>query len=103
MKADPQLNDRRDLPRHPDPSAIGAVDTRQQLQQGALARSVSPHHAKELTSAHFERDIAKDLKVPVFSRPEWMGDPFFEGVGLTVGYTKALAEPPDLDRNGPVI
>jgi hypothetical protein len=59
VEADPELDEGSEATGEPDPAGVGAVDARQQLQQGALPRPVAPEDAEELAFADLEGDVVE--------------------------------------------
>ena len=80
VESDPELDERRQPPRNPDLPAVGAIDARQDLQQGALAGTVAPHDADELALGDVERDPADRFEHLVIARREHPQRPLLERV-----------------------
>jgi hypothetical protein len=98
VEADPKLDEGRQPAGDADPAGIGAVDARQQLQQGALAGAVAPDDAEELALADLEGDALKGAQLAVIGRGEGVDDPLFQRVDPVGRDAEALVQALDRDR-----
>jgi hypothetical protein len=100
VEADPELDEGRQAAGDPDLAGVGAVDARQQLQQGALARAVAADDAEELALADLEGDPAQRPQVAEVAAGEGVDDPLFQRVDPLGGDAEGLLQALDLDRGG---
>ena len=75
VKAHAQFDEGRQAPRHPDPAGVGAVDARQDLEQGALAGAVLARDSEELALVDVEGHVAQRMELAVLHAPKGMGRP----------------------------
>src|SRR4029077_11408583 len=80
VEADPELDEGSEAPGHPDRPRIGSVDTRQQLQQRALAGAVAADDAEELAPLDLEGDSVECAQFAEVARGERPHHPLFERV-----------------------
>ncbi len=80
VEADPELDEGRQAPVHPDPPAVHTVDAGQALQQRALAAAVAPRDAEELAPPHIEGNVVECLEGLVPALPQRVQSALLEGV-----------------------
>jgi hypothetical protein len=74
VEAHAELDEGRHAAIHVDRSTVGAVDARQALEQGALARPVAADDAEEFTALYSERDVVQCVESLVARPPERVED-----------------------------
>ena len=100
VKADPQLDHRRDAPPHDDSTRRRAEDAGHDAKQRALSRAIRPDQAETLTLANRHVDLAKGpelLELLAVPRMKHAEEPDLEVVGRVVPEHKGLRDPPELD------
>ena len=98
VEADAELDERRQAAGDPDRPAVGPVDARQQLQQGALAGAVAADDPEELALVDLEGDAVERVQLAVLAGREGMHRALFEGVDALGRDPEGLVEILDLDR-----
>ena len=76
---------------------VGFVDPAEDLEQGALAASVGPRDAEELTGGDVERDVSQRDEVAITRRAAPVRDAILERGALVERKAESLAEVGDLD------
>ena len=89
-------------PGDPDRARVRPIDAREDLQQGALARPVSPDDPEELASLDVEGDVPQRAELVIGNCLEGMHGSLLEGVDAMAGDTEPLADASHLDCDRPV-
>jgi hypothetical protein len=89
---DPQFDERRQPAPHHDLAGVRLVDTRDALQQRALAAAVATDDPEELSLRDLEVDVLDGLEYVERARLERMQRALLERVVLPVGKLEALGD-----------
>ncbi len=99
VEADPELDERRQPPRHADRPGVGAVDAREAFQQRALAGAVAADDPEELALADVERDVVERAQDPVVAGRERSHHALLQRVDAVGRDPEGLLQAAGLDRD----
>ena len=100
VETDAQLDERREVARHPHAAGVGCVDARQDLEQSALSGAITADDSEELAAVDVEGDLVERAQMAVLGRAQRMDDPLLERVDTVLRNAKGLGDVPHLDRHG---
>ena len=99
IEAHAELDKGRQATGHSDRARVRCIDAREDLEQGALSRSVLPDDAEELAGANVERDVAQGTELAILDAGERMRHALLEGVHSVLGDAERLLDSARLDHN----
>ncbi len=103
VEADAELEEGGEAAGDLDRPAVGRVDAREQLQQGALAGAVAADDPEELALGDVEAEVVEDVERATGRAAERVAQASAQGRGRpATGNVEPLAEPADLDGGRPL-